>query len=259
VPDQLLDDTWARTPTTPRTSVDEVSSELKNMVHTGELGPGDRLPPERQLCEMLQVSRSTLREGLRALRSEGYLEVRRGSSGGHFISRLDEPYARWLDSMRERPAQLQEVIEVRMAVECEVARLAAERQDRSRLPRLQVSFDRDPSGMSPRDFRDADAQFHLLLADAAGNARLKALVTQARGELFTPANSALLDNQTRARSTAEHQAILEAVRAGDVDRASHSMREHLQSTFDDVRRAMSVSKLPPQPEPAQARAPLFSG
>jgi GntR family transcriptional repressor for pyruvate dehydrogenase complex len=217
------------------------------MVHVGELGPGDRLPPERQLCEMLQVSRSTLREGLRALRTEGYLEVKRGSSGGHFISRLDEPYARWLGSMRDRPAQLQEIIEVRMAVECQVSRLAAERWDHRRLRGLQLSVEGDPSDMSPRDYRDADAQFHLLLADAAGNARLKALVSQARGELFTPANSALLDSRTMLRSAAEHRAILGAVRAGDADRASCLMREHLQSTFDDVQRAMSIGPTPRQP------------
>ena len=105
--DATADVNWTSSPMSPRTSVEEVLSRVKAMVHVGELGPGDRLPPERLLCEMLNVSRSTLREGLRALRTEGYIEVRRGSSGGNFITPLNEPYARWLRTMRENPTRLQ--------------------------------------------------------------------------------------------------------------------------------------------------------
>jgi GntR family transcriptional repressor for pyruvate dehydrogenase complex len=239
VSEQQVDHAWASAPASPRTSVDEVLTRLKNMVHVGELGPGDRLPPERQLCEMLQVSRSTLREGLRSLRTEGYIEVRRGSSGGHFISHLDEPYARWLHSMRENPDQLQEIIEVRQAVEGEVARIAAERRDPVRLASLLAAVDGDPTAMTAREFRDADAQFHLLLADAAGNARLRSLMSQARGELFAPASSPLIDRQTMLRSAEQHRGILDAVRAGEAEDAARLMREHLRATFDDVRRAIS--------------------
>lgn len=228
------DVTWRHTSAASRTSVEGVLTRLKNMVHFGELGPGDRLPPERQLCEMLQVSRSTLREALQALRADGYIEVRRGSSGGNFISRLDEPYARWLRSMRENPDRLPEIIDVRKAVECEVARLAAERRTPTFLEQLDVAVTGDPATMSAREFREADAQFHLLLADAAANKRLKKLVIEARGELFAPASSPLIDQPTIERSWAEHMAILEAVRAGDSERAATAMRTHLKSTFDDV-------------------------
>ena len=167
----------------PRTSVEEVLSRLKAMVHVGELGPGDRLPPERLLCEMFQVSRSTLREGLRALRTEGYIEVRRGSSGGSFISPLNEPYARWLRTMREHPTG------------CARSSTCA-RPSSARWPASPLSVGRqpcssaeavtaaDPATLSAREFRDADAQFHLLLAEASDNPRLKSLVAEARGGSF---------------------------------------------------------------------------
>ncbi|MEU1519857.1 FadR/GntR family transcriptional regulator [Streptomyces sp. NPDC005811] len=226
---------WRRPPgRAPRSTAEDVHARLKNMIHTGELGPGDRLPPERRLCAMLEVSRSTLREGLSALRADGYLEARRGAGGGTFISRLDEPYARWLTSMRSDKGRLRDIMDLRSAVECEIALLAAERGTEAQLQGLSATLAMDGSELGPGQFREADAQFHGLLAEAAASPRLKALMVEARGELFAPASTPLIDEPTIARSHAEHQAILEAVRARDPLRAAQSMRAHLHSTFVDV-------------------------
>ncbi|NUR25959.1 MAG: FadR family transcriptional regulator [Catenulispora sp.] len=218
----------------PRTTAEDVHARLKNMIHMGELGPGDCLPPERRLCAMLEVSRSTLREGLRALRTDGYLEVRRGATGGTFISRLDEPYARWLASMRSDKGRLREIMDLRSAVECEIARLAADRRTRTLLEDMAATLAMDPAGLSAKQFREADAQFHGLLADAAASPRLKTLMMEARGELFVPASAPLIDEPTMTRSHAEHIAILEAVQARHAEQAEEAMRNHLRSTFVDV-------------------------
>lgn len=225
---------WRRTGSAPRSTVEDVHTKLRNMIHVGELGPGDRLPPERRLCEMLEVSRSTLREGLSALRADGYLEARRGKAGGTFISRLDEAYARWLASMRSDKGRLREIIDLRTAVECQIAWLAAERHSSGPLENLAATLSAKADELSPKQFREADAQFHALLADAALSPRLKTLMIEARGELFAPASAPLIDGPTMARSNAEHSAILEAVQAGNPQLAAHHMRTHLHSTFVDV-------------------------
>lgn len=225
---------WRRPGRAPRTTAEDVHARLKNMIHAGELGPGDCLPPERRLCALLEVSRSTLREGLRALRTDGYLEARRGAGGGTFISRLDEPYARWLASMRSDKGRLREIMDLRSAVECEIARLAAERGTETHLEELSATLSINDSELSPKLFREADSQFHELLAEAAASPRLKTLMAEARGELFTPASAPLIDAPTMARSHAEHRAILQAVQERNPLLAAQSMRAHLHSTFVDV-------------------------
>jgi GntR family transcriptional repressor for pyruvate dehydrogenase complex len=226
--------TWRPFPGSSRPTVDEVHTILKNMIHRGELQPDDRLPPERRLCGMLQVSRSTLREALNALRADGYVEVRRGAQGGTFVSHLTEPYARWLAWMRADGTRLQEIMNLRTAVECQIAWLAAARHAVKPIPGLASTLNDGGSAMGPREFRLADGRFHSLLADAADSPRLKALMIEARGELFVPASAALLDGPTIARSHAEHRAILRAVGQGDPSAAAESMRTHLASTLHDA-------------------------
>lgn len=236
--DHVGDVTWPNSATSARTSVDQVHATLKNMIHRGELAPGDRLPAERRLCAMLQVSRSTLREALNALRADGYVEVRRGgASGGTFVTRLDEAYARWLSWMQADRARLREIMHVRTAVECQIAWLAAER-DIPDARQLNATMPAKTSDMSPKDFREADARFHAALADAADSPRLKSLMVEARGELFVPASSNLLDAATMARSHQQHKVILRAVLAGKPGQAVDAMRAHLASTFHDVSSAL---------------------
>lgn len=230
--------TWPDTSNSSLTSVDQVHSTLKNMIHRGELAPGDRLPPERRLCAILQVSRSTLREALNALRADGYVEVHRGGpSGGTFVTRLDEAYGRWLTWMQADSSRLREIMHLRTAIECQIAWLAAEHANLDAYEMVE-SLHTNRSNMSPKDFREADGRFHAALADAAASPRLKSLMLEARGELFVPASSNLLDVATMARSHREHEAILHAVRAGTPGAASDAMRAHLTSTFHDVSSAL---------------------
>jgi DNA-binding FadR family transcriptional regulator len=234
VPDVADDDSWSVPAPRPRTTVDDVQTTLKNMIHRGELGPGDRLPPERQLCAKLQVSRSSLREALNALRADGYVEVRRGATGGTFITRLDEPYSRWLAWLRADSSRLRDIINVRTAVECQIAWLAAENQTAEDLQRLSATLSGGVEALTPREFREMDGRFHATLAELAGSARLTSLMIEGRGELFVPASSPLIDRQTMLRSQVQHEAILVAVRDGRPVDAVEAMRHHLQSTYVDV-------------------------
>lgn len=221
-----------------RTSAEDVYVRLRAMIRAGSLSPGDRLPPERELSDMLAVSRSTLREGLSVLRSEGYAEVRRGVGGGTFVADLEHAYARWLAAMADDNSLLREIIDLRTAVECQIARLAAERRDGDQLASMRTTLDVDELTLTAPAFREIDSRFHGQLANAAGSIRLTSLMHSARGELFTPASSPLTSSPMIRRSHGEHVRIFEAVESGDPALASTMMREHLRSTFDDVATAI---------------------
>lgn len=239
--DAIAEDShWHRSRESVRSTADDVHARIRAMIHGGELRPGDRLPAERRLSEIFSVSRSTLREGLSRLRAEGYVEVRRGVDGGTFVTELAQPYARWLDQLAADSSLLREIIDVRTAVESQIAWLAAERRTETDIEQMAATLALPGDELTPRQFRASDTQFHGLLARAAGSQRLRQLMDIARGELFTPASEPLILRSTIDRSHEEHRAILDAVRQQDPELASRRMREHLQATFGDVTCAIAT-------------------
>jgi GntR family transcriptional regulator, transcriptional repressor for pyruvate dehydrogenase complex len=83
-----------------------VVEHLRTLIHRGEVGPGERLPSERELAEQLGVARISLREAIKILQDEGYVEVRRGSRGGTFVTELHRPVERWRSRMREQAGEI---------------------------------------------------------------------------------------------------------------------------------------------------------
>src|SRR3954462_3955076 len=109
--------------TTAPTTAALVSDYLRRIVHRGELGPGDRLPAERQLAVALGVGRVTLREALQELEDEGYLVRRRGVHGGAFITDLVRPFDAWRSGSLSHRDGFQELWDLREAVEVQIVRL----------------------------------------------------------------------------------------------------------------------------------------
>src|SRR5213595_2104257 len=111
------------------TTAEEVVVRLRDMIHSGELSPGDRLPPERDLAKLLGVSRPTLRAGIRSLSTVGILQSRQGS--GTFVAEvqgsptLDGSALRLLSALHGFTSE--EMFETRLALEMSIAALAAER------------------------------------------------------------------------------------------------------------------------------------
>ena len=245
-PDEMTDadSHWHRPGESVRTSADDVHARIRARIHGGQLRPGDRLPAERRLSEMFEVSRSTLREALSRLRAEGYVDVRRGVEGGTFVTELAQPYARWLGQMAADESLLREIIDVRTAVESQIAWLAAERRTPDDLRQLAGAIALDGAELTPRQFRESDSRFHGFLAEAAASPRLRRLMETARGELFTPASEPLILRATIERSHEEHHTILAAVRDGDGESAPPLMRHHLHATFEDVAEAIASAGRP---------------
>jgi GntR family transcriptional regulator, transcriptional repressor for pyruvate dehydrogenase complex len=214
-------------------SAGTIADGLRSRIHRGELGPGDQLPPERLLAEQLGVGRLRLREALATLEDEGYLVARRGASGGRFVTELQAPYNLWIEQMRRDLNELNDIVDFRRAVECEVVRLASQRRTKADLTAMRSAIRALERATTPRAYRTADLAFHDALAQAARSPRLAAAVSQARGDLFSPADEVWFDGRS-GDSARDHTAIADACEARDTDAAAAVMAKHIDQTRAEI-------------------------
>lgn len=221
-------------PVTSVTLTQAVAEHLRRMIHRGDVAPGERLPAERELAEQLGVARLSLREALRTLREDGYLEVRRGASGGTYVTGLSRPAEAWRHRMRERAGEIDDIIDFRIALETESAALAARRWTPPDLEAVDRAINdlHDVSGRPA--FRQADSRFHEGLARAARSERLTEAIVTARGELFVPRDLLPFDEPV-ADTLRDHQAIAQAVHRRDAEEAARAMRDHLERSRLELR------------------------
>ena len=211
-----------------------VAAHLLRLIHRGEIGPGDRLPAERELAEQLGVARISLREAIKSLRDDGYVEVRRGAHGGTYVLELDEPVARWQARMRTEFGEFDDIIDYRIALESEAAGLAAARRTKSHLAILRTSIRALERAGTRAEVRLTDTQFHAGLARASGNARLASAIEAARADLFALPN--LIPGLSPSNKfIGDHQTIYQAVCQGNRDAATAAMREHIENTRTHLR------------------------
>jgi len=200
--------------------VPQVIEQLKAQISSGEWPVGTRIPTEPDLVAALGVGRNTIREAVRALVHSGVLERRQGS-GTYVTARyeLTGYVARRLEA-----AELAESIEVRRAFEVEAARLAATRRtaaDMDKLDRALVARENAwRNGYAPA-FVEADAALHMAIVDAAHNGMLAELYASFHGALLASLRWSVGDHLTPA-SYVDHTDLVEAIRAGDADRAARA-------------------------------------
>ncbi|MEV8596144.1 FCD domain-containing protein [Streptomyces sp. NPDC052012] len=238
-------DTTAAWEPVPRSRTFElVLARIEEQILAGNLRVGDRLPPERELVDMLGVSRAAVREALRVLEAQGVLRSRVGTgpSSGTVIAAMPDAGLTQLLRLHIALANfpMDHVVEARATLERASARLAAglvtdEGLDRIRDPLLRMD---DPD--LPREhFNDCDTDFHVAIAEAGGN-RLMADMTVAvrnavRHTLLTVFNRLDDDwDQVAARLRAEHHAIYDAIAAGDAEAAGDLVEAHVRGFHRDV-------------------------
>lgn len=225
-----------------------MATYIRKRIHVGEYGPGDRLPPQRELAVLLGVSRVSVREGLRVLVDEGYIRVSRGSAGGAFVTELSQPAEAWRRRLRSQMSELDDLVDFRIAVESRIAYLAAMRASRTDVNRLRAAIrmmraiDKETTDHLP--FRLADAEFHSALARGARNERLNRAVLDARDEMFIPYDMLSFD-EPREEVLTDHLAIYEAVRDGRASAASELMAEHIHRTREQLLSFVADGSLTP--------------
>lgn len=223
---QLLQDQFVRPPDLAAV----VADRLEALIVEGHYVAGQRLPSERALAGLLNVSRNVIREGTKRLQERGLVSVQPGS--GVYVTACDTASVRRSVALyvRRQQVTIAQVYEARWALEMENARLAslqASDRDRAALA-ANVAACQDHVSQ-PAIFTPLDVEFHLLLAHATGNPILPLLLETITSALHD--HCRLTENLPGAQHNAlmHHSRILAAVQAQDAAAAQAAMREHLHS------------------------------
>jgi DNA-binding FadR family transcriptional regulator len=196
-----------------------------------DLPAGAALPTEADMALHFDVSRATVREALRILETNGLVQVRPGRYGGPQVGAADPvAFGRSLTwFLQLRRTHFWEVLEARVILEPLMASLAAQRRSPSTRDELRAAVDAH-RGLDPDDngaYLAATQEFHGLIAGISGNGVLD-LFGRALKEIYTERAIAELRPAARQKEVLdEHERVVEAILAGDADRAEHTMREHM--------------------------------
>jgi DNA-binding FadR family transcriptional regulator len=211
---------------------EETVERLLQAIKLGVVAIGERLPPERELAPRLGISRVTLREAIRALQHEGYVESRRGRFGGTFVT-YRPPAPRRGDLERVAAGmgeQLSDALIYRMAVETGAAQVLAGRRLREdQVERLRQCL-RDADTAAPGDYRRLDTRFHLTIGELTGSPLLAAACADARMRLNDLLGAIPVLRRNIEHAAVQHAAIVDAVLNGDQDAARRAVAEHLEGT-----------------------------
>jgi DNA-binding FadR family transcriptional regulator len=231
---------------------EETVERLLTVIKLGLVATGERFPAERKLAAQLGISRLTLREALSELQRAGYVDSRRGRSGGTFVTYTPPaPGQRELRRLaREEGDKLADALTLRLAVETGAAEILAGRLSSGLVGGLSSGLtgrvagelaDEEPretllarlaevNAAGPQDYRRLDTLFHLTIAELTGSGLLLAACTDARMRLNGLLNAIPVLQRNIDNTAVQHAAIVTAILAGDAPRARAAVAEHLAGT-----------------------------
>ena len=236
---------------TVRTSrlFEQIVKQVEDSITSGQLKPGDQLPAERDLAQRFGVSRTAVREAVKTLREKGLVEAYSGR--GTFITNgTSQAIRQSLDLMirinqQEGSAHL---AELRQVLEPEIAALAATRIEEQLLSTMREAVAiMDRNLHDPDAYVEADLDFHLALAEAAGNPLILSLLDSIVGLLREQRSRIFNVNGGPERGQFHHKRILAAIEERDPDKARDAMRAHLKQVLSD---SSSAIKKAPRSKPA---------
>jgi len=227
---------------------EQIADQLRELITTGRLVPGERLPNEATLARQFGVSRATVRESLRVLSAQNLVRTAKGAGGGSYVTLPSVDHiSEFLRSnfnlmTASQDVSLEDLLEARMLLEVPAARLAAARRTEEDLAHLQATIPEELLSLSVTDQFSFNKNFHSTVLEACGN---KLLYVSAQ-PIFSVLQRAL---QRSHLSTAFHRSIDEshrrivaAIAAGDADDAEREMREHLEHLRPEYERTWRLAQ-----------------
>lgn len=224
---------------------EQIVQQIEESILTGLLKAGDQLPAERELAQQFGVSRTAVREAVKALREKGLVEAYSGR--GTFITNgTSQAIRQSLDRMIKigQPNGFMQLVEVREMLEPEIAALAATRIEPQHLSSMREAvavMDRERTDAGA--YIEADLDFHLALAEAALNPLILSLIDSIVGVLREQRMRIFELPGGPERGQFHHKRILEAVEQRDPEKARAAMRAHLQQVREDSRAAEEQAAL----------------
>ncbi|MBB3977531.1 DNA-binding FadR family transcriptional regulator [Rhizobium azooxidifex] len=223
-----------------RTARDVIAEKLMVLIATNMLHPGDELPGERELAQVLHVSRETVRGAIQSLAARGIVEVSQGSRTrvanvdlGNLTVTIATPNA--IDSY-----DLESVHAARLHIELKVVGDAAEHIDAETLAKLESLLEAQKLGGSdPMRFLICDREFHLAIYRACGNALLSDFVTDLYTYMMNHRRIAMSRPGAIDASYEDHAEIVAALRRRDRDAVVAAFRHHLTRIYETTRELLA--------------------
>ena len=221
---------------------DRVVSQLLAIVKAGTLKPGDRLPCEREMAELFNVSRPTVREAVRGLVVLGVLKARHGS--GIYVSALEatEILGPLTFFLTLQDVQIDKLYEARRLIEGEIAGLAARNATAGDVAELrQCVAQQEQLIGDPRSYRESDGGFHRKLAQIAGNPFF-ARASESLGVLGLEFRKTASETPSVLEgSVRDHHVIVDSIAAGDTDGARIGMQSHMMNVLRSTKAAAALT------------------
>jgi len=241
-----------------RRTFEVIVEMLKDRIFSGEYGPGDRLPAERDAAEMLGVGRPAVREAYRALELVGIVEIRKGKQGGAFITaRNRQTVTETLsDLIRLRQVDMSHLTEARMMLEKDVAELAMRRVGAAEIARLracvEAAVEQSRRGITATV---ENLQFHMLLGEMSGNPILAMMLASTLDLLQMVIGAVAPGPEVSLGNAKEHYAIIDALQSGDVERLRPVLEDHIRRSNGDLMSLAKRSPLLAAPAVREAKSP----
>lgn len=222
---------------------EQVVEQIRALIGSGQLRPGDRLPAERELCKQLGISRPSLRAGLRMLVAHGVLRARHGS--GTYVAdgppSLDSGQLSLLAALHG--FTFDQMFEARRVLEVQVAGLAAERATAEHLATIAEETAEMYAALDdPQQYLIHDIKFHRAIASASGNPILATLVEMVSAVMYDQRRETIGRAHDFKESVEMHQRIYRAIRSQKPDAARLAMHDHLALAQDAYRSEEGKSK-----------------
>jgi len=223
---------------------DEAIEKIKAMIVSGELSPGDRLPPEKELSERLGLSRNSMREAVKALEVIRVLDVRRGD--GTYVTSL-EPHLlleaiSFVADMHDDDSLL-EIFAVRRMLESQATGIAATLGTAEEIDALQAELDGIDSDVSVDALVEHDIRFHREIVRMAGNTYLASLIESLSGQTVRARIwRGLTEQGAVERTLSEHRAIADAIAQRDPNLATSLTTAHIAGIERWLRQAAAVTE-----------------
>ncbi len=219
---------------TTRGGFDTALQHLTQEILDGKVGPGSRLPGERELALQLGISRGAVREAIKVLQAQGIVTSQVGPGGGTRIASTQGPaLGRILQlHMALRAVSFDELTDTRVVLERASTLSAVRTISAETLDELDDLCDRMEAIHEPAAFNELDTRFHVAIAHAGNNRFVRDLTIAIReavaGHILSAERSLADWERLRASLVAEHRAIVEALRSGDGDLAAELNERHVR-------------------------------
>jgi GntR family transcriptional repressor for pyruvate dehydrogenase complex len=218
---------------------EHIIEQIRNAIFEGRLKPGDRLPPEKELIKNFCVSKATLREALRSLEILGFLEIRKGVSGGPFVTEVDMKKARdsFANFLHFKHLSLRSLSEVRLILEpyiAEKAALTITEEDLRKLEKLNEECEYILKRNIPIESRKNEIEYHRTIGSVTGNPILMFILDFVENLLIDTKEILKPSKEFSKKVLSAHKRIYKALAERDPKRAREEMVRHVREVEKDL-------------------------